>query len=237
MSQETIHTHADVADIEAQVWKLSFSDAGSQLPDAILMRAGLALLGRIRKAFVTKSRGGTDEAGERWTPLKPETIAYGRARRTKTERGRESRPSQALSKKQQERWWDLYRQGLAIHAGSKSAAARRAWFIIKGEGAKTLFDKYAGRRAEILRDTGQLLDSLSPNSGSPEQVLRVGRGEIVVGTNRKGAMAHHHGIPGKLPQRRLWPEPGKWPASWWKDVLHEIKQGMVELIVQNVRNA
>lgn len=202
-------------------------------PDAkaIMTRAGLAALGRIRAAFIVKSHGGTDEAGDRWAPLSPATIAY-RASRTKTEKKRESRPSQALSKKQQERWWNLYRQGLAIYKGSKAAAAKRAWAILKSEGAVTLFDKYSGGKADILRDTGLLLSSLSPGTSKSEQVFRTGAGEVTVGTNRKGAAAHHHGVPGRLPQRRLWPEPKKWPATWWQDIADQIVQGVIDAVIQ-----
>lgn len=229
--------------VHARVQRLPFIQSLFALPAAathsraLLLRIGLTLLGRIKRAFIVKARGGTDEAGDRWQALSPKTVAYSRRGRSKTEKKRATRPSQALTKKQQERWWEMYRRSLARFKGDKSAAARVAWTILKAEGATTLFDKYGGRRVEILRDTGLLLNSLSPGSGSAEQVLRTGIGEVTVGTNRKGAAAHHRGIQGKLPRRPLWPDPRKWPSSWWQDILEQVQQGMLDIALQVIRSA
>lgn len=210
----------------------------AQQAQSLLVRVGLALLGRIRAAFVVKARGGTDEAGDRWAPLSPKTVAYGRrGGRTRAEKNRDARPSQALNRKQQERWWDLYRQGLAMYGKDRRHAARRAWLILKGEGAQTLFDKYSSRPVEILRDTGLLLNSLSPGAGSTEQVFRVGSGSVTVGTNRKGARAHHKGVPGRLPQRRLWPAPRRWPPAWWQDIIEQARDVLVLIVLENLRGA
>lgn len=234
----TIHTHATRAAIRDALFNLPADASNSATSHALLTRCGLVLLGRIKQAFVIKSRGGTDDAGERWAPLSPKTIAYSKTRsrgkggRTRTERKRDTMPSQALNNKQQKRWWDLYRQGLAIFKGDKASAAKRAWAILKNEGAQTLLQKYGNRNVEILRDTGLLLNSLSPGVTSAEQIFKVGNGEVIVGTNRKGASDHHNGIPGRLPQRRLWPEPSKWPASWWRDITEEVKAGLIDLTVQ-----
>lgn len=232
MTQNTVHTRATIRGIETAINAIPQGVSGGALGRDVMLRAGLALLGRIRRAFVVKARGGTDEAGERWAPLKPSTIAYSRRGRTRTEKKRDARPSQALTKPQQTRWWAEYRRGLAMYRGDKGRAARRAWFILKAAGATTLFDKYAGRRVEILRDTGLLLSSLSPGSGSAEQILRAERGAIIVGTNRRGAAAHHNGVPGRLPQRRLWPRPADWPASWWADILDQVKKGVADAIAR-----
>ena len=96
----------------------------------------------------------------------------------------------------------MYRRQLAIYKGNRSHAAAVAWLVLKIEGAKTLVDKYGHRIVEILRDTGLLLNSLSPGVYSSERVFKVGHGEVIVGTNRKGAAAHHHGVPGRLPHHR-----------------------------------
>lgn len=233
--------------------------AGGAAADAMLVSCGLAALGRIKRAFVTKSRGGTDEAGDRWRPLSPYTIAYGRRHRKLAGDPQESRlysrakgkpwipgsarragyaPSYALTNKQRDRWWALYRQGLAMFGGDKGSAARRAWAISKSEGATTIFDKYAHAQVDILRDTGLLLNSLSPGVASGERVLRVGRGEVIVGTNRKWAGVHHRGSrDGRIPQRRLWPEPRRWPSSWWLDILEQARQGLVDIAKQLIGGA
>ena len=129
----------------------------------------------------------------------------------------------------------MYRRQLAIYKGDKGHAAAVAWLILKGEGAQTLVDKYGHRQVEILRDTGLLLNSLSPGVASSERVFRVAPGEVIVGTNRKGAKGHHEGIPGRLPQRRLWPSPSNWPASWWDDVRDQTKQGLLDIAIDTIK--
>lgn len=236
MTQNIVHTRVTYGNARQAITRLpALARAGGPVADAMMVRCGLAILGRIRQSFVVKARGGTDDAGDSWKPLSPKTIAYSRTRqrgrggRTKAEKSRSNRPSQALTSKQQDRWWEVYRRQLAIRKGNKGHAAAVAWLVLKREGAQTLVDKYGNRQVEILRDTGLLLNSLSPGTTSSDQVFRVGHGEVVVGTNRKGARSHHRGVPGRLPQRRLWPDPRWWPASWYNDVLDQIRQGLVDL--------
>ena len=205
--------------IEEFLSKLSYS--GDADIDAVLHKAGMVALGHIKKAFIAKSRGGSDEVGDRWQPLSPRTIVYSRkAGRTKTERGRASHPSQALTKKQQQRWWDLYRRGLAIYNGDKEHAARRAWFILKSEGVTTLFDKYRSAKVDILRVTDSLLNGM---------LVRVEGGEILIEATAKHSAAHHYGTS-HIPQRRLWPEPSRWPQSWWDDITGAIQDGLNEIV-------
>lgn len=242
MTQNTTYVRATRADIRKALTKIpTAARSGGMIANAMMVRAGMAALGRIRQAFIVKARGGVDEAGEKWQPLSPKTIAYSKTRqrgiggRTRTEKKRWPRPSQALNQRQQNRWWEVYRRQLAIYKGNKSHAASVAWIVLKREGAQTLLDKYGNRQVEILRDTGLLLNSLSPGAQSNDQVFRVGHGEVTVGTNRKGAAAHHKGIPGRLPQRRLWPEPRKWPASWWRDIIGQLKQGFTDLVTEIIK--
>lgn len=243
MTQTVIHVRASRAAVRTALLRIPQEvRGGGPIAVAVMTRVGVAVLGRIRQAFIVKSRGGTDDAGDRWAPLNPATIAYSRTRgrgrggRTRTERGRESRPSQALSSRQQARWWDLYRQGLAIYEGDKGKAAIRAWGILKREGAVTLFQRYSGRHAEILRDTGVLLNSLSPGISAPGSVFRTEPGSVTIGTNVPYAAAHHNGVPGRLPQRRLWPPVERWPAAWWQDITEQVRDGLVDITVQLVRN-
>lgn len=215
--------------------------SGGAIANAMMTRCGMVALSHIRQAFVAKARGGTDEAGESWQPLSPKTIAYsktrqrGRGGRTRAEKGRSAHPSQALNSKQQDRWWDVYRRQLAIRKGNKGHAAAIAWIVLKAEGAQTLVDKYGHRKVEILRDTGILLNSLSPGYSGSEQVFRVAPGQVIVGTNRKGAAAHHKGVPGRLPQRKLWPDPSRWPPGWWADILAELKAGVMDIAAQLIK--
>lgn len=244
--ETTIHKKVSRATIQRVVSKASKSKDQNKATNDLLIRLGVILLNHIKEAFIAKANGRTDEAGERWAPLSPSTIAYSRTAgrrgparggRTRSEKGRSGRPSQALSKKQQERWWALYRQGLAMFKGDKGSAARRAWSIVKGEGATTLFDKYSNRTVQILIDSGKLLRSLTAGTSNPDNVFRVGQDEIVIGTSRKGALAHHNGVPGKLPQRRLWPPTDKWPDRWWKDLADETARSVVKSLEVAVRGS
>lgn len=210
--------------------------AGGDVANRMMLNAGMALLGHVKQAFLVKSRGGTDEAGERWAPLKPKTVAY-RHSRTRKEAKRAARPSQALNARQRSWWWSLYRRGLAMYRGDKARAARRAWLILKSDGAITLFDKYRNGSRAILQDTGLLLASLSPEVQSDNRVVRITPGMIVVGTNRKGAAAHHSGVLRRLPQRRLWPPPARWSPTWWRDVLKQVQNGLVGVAVQLIKEA
>lgn len=239
MTQNTIHVRSTREALRSALSTIpGAARAGGSTANVMMTRCGMALLGRIKQAFITKSRGGTDEAGDTWKPLSPKTIAYSKTRRrgrTKAEKKRDVRPSQGLSAKQRDRWWQVYRRQLAIYKGNKGHAAAVAWLILKGEGATTLVEKYGHQKVDILRDTGLLLNSLSPGVSHPNSVFRTAPGVVIVGTNRKGAAAHHKGIPGRLPQRRLWPLVSRWPASWWRDIMDQVKQGLLDLATNIAR--
>lgn len=201
---------------------------------ALMTRMGLELLGRIRDAFVTKARGGTDEAGESWKPLKKTTVAYSRRHPglPPSKARARWRPSYALTKQGREKWWKNYSHYLAIYNGDKAHAAAVAWLIAKGDGEKTLLENYGDTPVEILRDTGLLLNSLSPGVRGRNKVFRVKAGEVIVGTNRKHAAVHHYGSRDRrIPQRRLWPEPKKWPSNWWTAILEQAKAGLIDIVL------
>lgn len=247
MTQNTVYVRTTRTSIRESVNKAISVAAGKSgdvqnLAIQMQIRIGMTALAHIKDAFVTKSRGGTDESGLSWPPLSPKTIAYSRRHpRVPPAKQRAAfRPSWMLTDKQRERWWYLYRIGLARSKGDKNKAAQYAWAAIKREGAKTLLSEYGNTKVDILRDTGLLLNSLSPgiNPGSIEnQVFRANPGEVIIGTNRKGAKAHHEGIPGRLPQRRLWPDPANWPDSWLKDIEDQAKQGVMEIFLATLRNS
>lgn len=236
MADEAVYVQATRAAIQKAINKIPSEAQTGATARAMMTRLGLTILGRIKKAFVAKSRGGTDEAGDRWRPLSPKTIAYSRRHPglPRSKQRAAKRPSYALTTKQRERWWGLYARGLAMYKGNKGHAAARAWFILRGEGAVTLMDKYGNTQVDILRDTGLLLNSLSPGVQSGNQVFRVKGGEVVVGTNRKGAAAHHNGTA-RIPQRRLWPSVNSWPTAWWNDLLEQLKAGLVVITAQLVK--
>lgn len=195
----------------------------------VMTRVGMAALSRIREAFVVKARGGTDASGLSWPPLKPSTIAYSRRHPGVPPSSKRApfRPSWMLTEKQRKRWWQLNAIGGPAYA----------WMVTKSEGGKTLIGEYGQTPVEILRDTGLLLNSLTPGIGSPDQVFEPDARGVTVGTRRQWAAAHHKGIPGRLPQRRLWPEPSQWPKAWWDDILGEARSGMIEVAIFLMRRA
>ena len=161
MAQNVVNIRTTYAQLREALLRLpAEARNNTAVAQALMTRVGLTALGRIKQAFVVKARGGTDEAGDRWPPLSPKTIAYsvtrsrGRGGRTKVEKGRPSSQSQALTAKQQARWWDLYRQGLAMFKGDKASAARRAWAIANVRVPLPSFKSMAGGRLKsyAIRD-------------------------------------------------------------------------------------
>lgn len=105
----------------------------------------------------------------------------------------------------------------------------------------TLERKRRMKRAslDILEELGKLVHSLIPptaNSTGPsnrtDQVFKIEGNAVVVGTDREWAWTHMKGIPGRLPQRRLWPEPSKWPESWWRMIVEAAKMEVVKAIIR-----
>lgn len=174
----TIHVQATREAVRAALLALPAElHAGGPLVDAMMLRVGMTALGHIRRAYITKARGGTDEAGLRWAPLKSSTVAGRRG-------------------------------------GKKMSRKERST-----------------RSVETLRDTGILLNSLSPGTNAPGQILEVERNEVTVGTDVPYAKFHHYGTK-RMPQRRLWPDPNDWPDSWWEDIAEQAREGLMEVVAQ-----
>ena len=90
---------------------------------------------------------------------------------------------------------------------------------------------------EILRDTGVLLNSLSPGrwtqsgytkpsaEGGEEQIFEVGTGEVIVGTNVEYASTHQRGR-GAIPARPFLPVDHV-PSVWWSRWLGVANKALV----------
>ena len=230
----------------------------------LLVRLGIALLSKIQQAFVVRASGQSDETGLFWKPLSEKTVAYDRRHTYQDKKGRLRwmpkksdragyAPSWMLTPAQRKEWWFLYRlygggkpTGRAYHSRPyqyNDRAAAIAWVIMKSRGAKTILMVYGKMKVPILRDTGLLLNSLSPAipvsdsppptvpPKTPQQVFQLGFGNVSVGTTRDWALAHHLGIPGRLPQRRLWPDPVNWTSGWWHVILEQGQLGLVDILL------
>lgn len=217
----------------------AIANSDSPAAQLLLTKIGLSALGKISEAFIAKSEGGSDDTGLRWKPLQPSTIA----RRNRRPGTPESRPSSALSQTQRRRWWAIYAHSLPRFGYDKARAAALAWLILKANGAPSHLALQGQSHASILNATGDLLLSLTPTIEpsdattstpplNPFSVFRVERGSVTIGTTRKGAIYHHYGVPGRLPQRPLWPEPSQWPARWWEDILSDAAEGVAQVIVE-----
>lgn len=214
-----------------------------------MLRLAVAFLEKVKLAFITKARGGTDEAGESWPKLSRKYLAYGRrfgrgeqaALKKAAGLGRANNRRGLLTAAQDKRWKKIYARNLAWLAAresigeAKAHAASIAWAQLKREGAQTKLDVYGNREVEILRDTGILFNSLSPGllsprgadaaySAKPNQIIRFRQGELIVGTEVPYASRHHNGV--KVPQRRLWPR--NIPASWYAYFTRQADAGLAK---------
>ena len=100
MSEHVTYVHATAADVRETIGRLPREVLRGGEGRVVLIAAAKAVLGKIRAAFIAKAAGGTDEAGDRWAPLSPATVAYSRGRHTRAEAYRAKRPSQALDRRQ-----------------------------------------------------------------------------------------------------------------------------------------
>lgn len=133
-------------------------------------------------------------------------------------------------------------EGFAVRSRGGTDDSGLAWPKLKRLTIKLKKPRAERPREAILRDDDLLRDSLTPGtppeaaSAEPPpvelQVFRLGKGSVEVGTRRKHAMAHHTGVPPRLPQRRLWPE--RWPARWLGGLLKQARLGVVEVLKESL---
>lgn len=208
-----------------------------QLAKTVHTAVGLAALSDIKDDFVRKARGEVGEDGNQWPPLSPKTLAYSRrfgpGEKAELKRaaglGRGHNRRGLLSAAQDKRWRQIFahtfkRLVLSLDiATAKARAAGHAWNVLKREGAQTKLDVFGNRAHEILRDTGVLLNSLSPgelSAGSTDytpvanQIFALTGSGVIIGTNVPYASVHQHGSKKKgIPARPFLPKP-KAPQVW-----------------------
>jgi hypothetical protein len=196
---------------------------------------GMALLADLHAAYLVKSAGGTDAAGISWPDLKPETKAYSRDHPGLHRKKMGERPRGMLTEKQDKKWRALFRSGYAhfrkTGAGeteAKGHAAAWAWTVLKREGAVTMILVFGGAHVPILIKTGALLASLE--AGGPNNILRPEQHGVFVGSSLPYAGAHQAGVPGRLPQRQLWPEEGDLPKEWAEHLTAVMDKWMPRII-------
>lgn len=219
--------------------------------EALKTRMGLALLSAVSENFVKQAAGETGEFGP-WEPLSPVTLALRRVvtspravRRLEQAFAGLSPARRRLVERQMARLAELPKPRIRRYAlrilermrpnisPTRYRSLRR--LLEKGPTRKKARDYLlAGGHALILRDTGRALNSLTPHSGSPDQIVSTGPGFIEVGSNVDYLKFHQSDKPRKLkadgtpklPRRQLLPDEGQMPESWRQSVLDALRSGL-----------
>jgi hypothetical protein len=229
-------SRADLRRFLAKVPRVLATAAGApELARGLQLRLGVALLSRVQQAFLVKSRGGVGDDGVRWRPLARATVAGRRTspaeRKALGVGGRRVRG--LLTPAQDRRWRQLFarrKNHLMAKFGMDPAAAaalaaKLAWGVLKGEGARTRLAVLGGRQVDICRDTSRYFQSLSPGvedrpSGAEGQVFELRPGRVLVGTDVPYAARQHA-------MRPLWPADGQLPPAWWDALLEVAQRGLL----------
>ena len=211
-------TRADVTRIALQLAAVLAGRAPDTqgVAKGFMLSLGFSALTDIKDAYIVKAGGGTDQMGIRWPKLAAATIAARKRRDVKA--------TPAIIKRRAELRAEITQLALRRFrlSLSESEAQRRA----KALGAQIILST---KNIDILRDTGVLLDSLSPGrlaggtynkpsgEGGAEQIFEIGAGQVIVGTNVKYASTHQRGDARRnIPARPFLPdESHPVPQIWW----------------------
>lgn len=225
MLTETIHYRGSRSDLVAMLGRLPSIAAGNDAlsmgeATGLALRVGTTAMAIQRDAYIVKARGGTDEAGLSWEPLRPSTIRH-RLGKTKMS--------------------DARRKSIVARYEKRFNEYQREFSRTRRERFNRDVQQFVPH--EILRDDGTLFNSLSPGLAGevrPDGILQVNPGECVGGTNVPYAIYHHSDEPRKLradgqpvlPQRRLWAEPSQWPQTWWNMIGGSAVRGMALIVIR-----
>jgi hypothetical protein len=261
----TIEFRGSRDDVRGIVNELAAMLAGKRadtfgIAEGFQLSLGFAALSDIKAAFIQKAAGGTDEMGIGWPSLSPKTIANRRVGAGDKGLGKKitRRPGQSTLEAAQQallvRKWERIRKRetkralvrFQISGLDEKEALRRARIVGSIKAGKeigaTKVEILGGRKVEILRDTGRLLNSLSPGilggsgnltsyskpsqDGGEDQIFEVPAGEVIVGTNTVYAGTHQHGRQ-HIPQRKILPDDETpVPPIWWDRWLAIAVQGL-----------
>lgn len=198
------------------------------LADSVLTAVGVAALSDIKNDFVRKSHGETGQDGVTWAPLKPATIA---ARRLGAADKKDAviGARWKIVQKEYKKLYQKYRLGLPPELASIKArrvAEMRATY----QTGMSKTEAYGSRQVDILRDTGVLLNSLTPGKvgasgtyskpskeGGDEQIFLIDNGAVSIGTTVHYAATHQFGDPDRrIPARPFLPRhvPAVWLDEW-----------------------
>lgn len=216
----------------------------------VFLAVGVAALSDVKADFVRKARGGTGEDGVKWAPLKPETIANRRVGPGDIKRDPAIAQREKIRKREFKKAFSRYLAGgLSDHA-ARNKAAHVAGIRATRETGKTKVKTLGYRDVEILRDTGVLLNSLSPGQlsgdsyslptgdGGEQQVFDLAANGVVVGTNVLYSATHQYGDSKRnIPARPFLPErpPEVWRQRWLDAALRALEAGAKILMLGGYR--
>jgi len=172
---------------------------------------------KIHESYAIRASGGTDELGNKWKPLSPNTIAQrpirkGELRKLgiigKGKASFKSRQRGLLSPEENIAWKRKYStvlfklQTRMGEAKAKKIAAGVAWNYVKSNGAMTKKEKLGSRNVLIMRVTDAIFNSLKPSEGSANQyrprknqIYNLVNGKLEIGTTVEYAKYHNKSRP------------------------------------------
>ena len=218
----------------------------AELAEAICRAIGFAVLSDVHQAFVTKARGGTDALGIKWKPLSPKTIARRRVGPRDKKANPEIGKRERWVKKRTKELIPKYEMAHPRKKAEKIARAVAEHEYTRSSG-KTKLSLLSKRSVEILRDTGVLLNSLTPGQlvvgpgihdysappleGGTQQVFIVRPGSVTIGTKVEYADQHQYGTK-RIPARPFLPpdEQRELPSQWVDNAKDAIQQALIAML-------
>lgn len=228
----TVHTRKTPEQIRKALADLVLAVQGRSdatgLLQAFTLRLGYGLLSCFYQAYLTKAKGGTDESGIRWDPIKRETVAYSRPHPglegKRQQAAAEGRPGRPLLSREQDTLW---RRSYAEHyhrlegegeSSPSGHAAAIAWMITKRAGGKTILDTYGDTPVEIGRSSGRALNGMAmavrSQASNDDCQVREQPGQVEVAM-RVSYMVHFH------KKRPLWDGSRPFPRAY-REVLDDL---------------
>lgn len=225
--------------------------------EQLKIRMAMVLLARVKAAFVVKAGGGADEMGISWPSLAPATLALRRTNVGAKALQRANERYKTLPADQQ-KLLATHAASLSRAVTGKDRAARatalrilekrnrlglvsKAYYKVKkrlltGQMNPTelALHIFVGKAAQILRDTGRMMNSLGPALGG-DTILRTGPGWVEVGSNVEYFVFHQSARPRKLkkdgtprlPRRQILPDNmAQVPRAWLDDMMRELQRGL-----------
>lgn len=123
-----------------------------------------------------------------------------------------------------------------VAARRRTKADEKAFRSAKKRDPKlTALAFYGSRTVDMLRDTARLLRSLTPGvedrpAANPDQVIRLGRGQLILGSNCPYLGTHQFGSK-HVPARPVFPLRGVVPAAYWPSIYAAFARGIVAALI------